>query len=68
MKDPKVKATEHQRYMKTQFSKQAERHSPCLELCTDHAFGPYAEPHDSSCPNATILYELNKTVTDLLSS
>ena len=33
MKEMRTKILQHQRYMKTQFPKQAERHSPCLELC-----------------------------------
>ena len=53
--DVKSKLEHHRRYMKTQFSKQAERHSNCLELCMDHAVGSCAQSHDSSCPDATAI-------------
>ena len=39
MKEMRTKVLQHQRYMKTQFTKQAERHSTCLELCMNNAFG-----------------------------
>ena len=67
IKDVKSKLEHHQRYMKTQFSKQAERHFPCLELCMDHAFGSCAQSHDKSCPDATAIYDVFKTVSGVLS-
>lgn len=68
MKEIKAKVVEYQRFCKTQFSKQAERHSPCAELCMNYAFGSCEESHDSSCPDPTALYEVQRTVHLLLAS
>ena len=38
LRSMKGKVICHQQFMKSQFSKQAERRSPCLEVCIDHAF------------------------------
>ena len=55
--DIKGKVIRHQQFIKTQFSKQAERHSLCLELCMDHAFGECTQAHDS-CSDAVVLHEV----------
>lgn len=67
LRDIKGKVIRHQRFMKTQFSKQAERHSPCLELCMDHAFGECNQAHDS-CSDAVVLHEVVKSVNELLAT
>ena len=53
--------------MKTKFLNQVERHSPCLELCMDHAFGSCTKTHDSSSDGVGI-YEVASSVKDLLSN
>ena len=67
LRDIKGKVIRHQQFMKTQFSKQAERHSPCLELCMDHAFGECNQAHDS-CSDAVVLHEVVKSVNELLAT
>ena len=64
MKETKAKVLKSQQYMKTQFSKHAERHSPCLELCMSHAFGSCSEPHPSCCPDVVGLLEVEKYVKE----
>ena len=63
----KAKVLKYQSFMKTKFSNQMERHSPCLELCMDHAFGSCMETHDSSSDGVGI-YEVASSVKDLLSN
>ena len=65
LRDIKGKVIRHQQFMKCKFSKQAERHSPCLELCMDHAFGECNQSHDS-CSEAVVLHEVAKSVNVLL--
>ena len=57
----------HRSFMKTKFSNQLERHSACLELCMDHAFGSCMKVHDSSSDGVGI-YEVASSVKDLLSN
>lgn len=66
MKEAKAKVFKNQQYMKTQFRKQALRHSPCLELCMSHAFGSCSEPHPSICSDATGLLEVEKYVKEIM--
>ena len=61
----KAKVLKYQSFMKTKFSNQMERHSPCLELCMDHAFGSCMKTHDSSTVG---IYEVASSVKDLLSN
>ena len=63
----KAKVLKYQSFMKTKFSNQMERHSPCLELCMDHAFGSCMKTHDSSSDGVGI-YEVTSSVKDLLSN
>ena len=63
----KIKVLKHQSFMKTKFSNQSERHSACLELCMDHAFGSCMKVHDSSSDGVGI-YEVASSVKDLLSN
>ena len=66
VKQLKAKVAEYHRFCKTQLSKQAERHSSCLELCMNYAFGSCTQSHDNSCPEAMALYEVDRTVSNLL--
>ena len=66
MKEAKAKVIENQQYLKTNFQKQAERHSPCLELCMSHAFGACTEQHPNVCSDFTGLLEVEKYVKDTL--
>lgn len=68
MADLKSKVLQHQRYMKTQFSNQVQRHSPCLELCMNNAFGTCPHPHNRFCPDATGLFDIAKQLQELLSN
>ena len=68
MKQMKARVADYQRFCKTQLSRQVERHSPCAELCMNYAFGSCEEPHDSSCGDATALYEVQRTVSNVLST
>lgn len=63
----KSKVLKHQSFMKTKFSNQLERHSACLELCMDHAFGSCMKVHDSSSDGVRI-YEVASSVKDVLSN
>ena len=60
LKEEKAKVTKHQQFLKMQFGKIAERHSPCLELCMAHAFGSCTEAHPSFCPDAVALVQVEK--------
>ena len=51
--------------MKSKFTNQVQRHSPCLELCMDHAFGSCGKIHSSSF-DAVSLHEVVKSVKELL--
>ena len=66
MKEMRTKVLQHQCYMKTQFTKQAERYSPCLELCMNNAFGTCTQPHDSFCPDASSLFDVGKDLQELV--
>ena len=67
LRDIKEKVIRHQQFMKCKFSKQAERHSPCLKLCMDHAFGECNQAHDS-CSDAVFLHEVVRSVNVLLAT
>ena len=54
VKDLREKLLQHQRFMKTQFAHQVQRHSPCLELCMTNAFASCSHPHDRFCPDAVV--------------
>ena len=64
MKEEKVKVLKHQWFMKNQFSKVAERHSSCLELCIGRAFGSCTESHPSCCSDVVALEKVEKVVKD----
>jgi len=66
MKEMRSKVLQHQRYMKSQFTKQAERHSPCLELCMNNAFESCTQPHDRFCPEASSFFDVGKDLQKLL--
>lgn len=66
MKEMRTKILQHQRFMKTQFPKQAERHSPCLELCMNNTFGSCTQPHDNVCLEASKLFDVGKDLRELL--
>ena len=66
--DLKAKVLQYQRFMKTQFAHQVQRHSPCLELCMNNAFASCSQPHDRFCPDACGLYDVCKQLHTLLSN
>lgn len=68
VKDLKAKVSQHQRFMKTQFAHQVQRHSSCLELCMNNAFASCSQPHDRFCPDACSLFDVSEQVHILLSS
>ena len=68
VKDLRKKLLQHQRFMKTQFAYQVQRHSPCLELCMTNAFASCSHPHDRFCPDACGIYDVYKQVQMLLPS
>ena len=61
MREQKNKLVKHQQFMKSKFTNQVERHSPCLELCMDHGFGSCGKIHGSSC-DAVSLHKVVKSV------
>ena len=63
--DKKTKLLKHQSFMKTKVSNQVEWHSPCLELCMDHAFGSCTKPQDT-CSYAVAIYKVASSVNALL--
>ena len=62
LKEDKAKVTKHQKFLRTQFRKIAERHSPCLELCVAYAFGSCTETHPNTCPDVVSLVQVEKVV------
>ena len=65
-KEEKTKALKHQRCFKTQFSKVAKKHSPCLELCITHAFGSCRESHPNCCSDVVALAKVDKAAQDTI--
>ena len=68
VRDLKAKVSQHQRFMKTQFAHQVQRHLPCLELCMNNAFASCSQPHDRICPDACGLFDVSEQVQMLLSN
>ena len=66
MGDLKSKVRQHQRYMKMQFANQVQRHSSCLGLCMNNAFGTCSQPHDRFCLDASSLFDVGKQLQKLL--
>ena len=64
----RVTVSQYQRFIKTQYAHQVQRHSPCLELCMNNAFSSCSQPHDRFCPDACVLYDVCKQLRTLLSS
>ena len=56
----------HQRFFKNQFSKVAEKHSSCLELCITHAFGSCRESHPNCCSDVVALAKVDKAAQDTI--
>ena len=53
----------YQTFLKRQFSKAAERHSTCKELCMSHAFGTCQEEHPDHCGDITAFYDVCETLS-----
>lgn len=53
----------HQTFLKRKFSKSAERHSTCKELCMSHAFGSCPEEHPDHCGDITAFYDACETLS-----
>ena len=53
----------YQTFLKRQFSKAAERHSTCKELCMGHAFGTCQEEHPAHCGDITAFYDVCGTLS-----
>jgi len=59
----------YQPFLKTKYSKLVERHSTCLELCLNHAFGTCSEEHPDSLQEVTQFYQAcDKLSTSLQNS
>ena len=64
-----VAVKEYQCYLKRKLSKQAERHSTCLELCMSHAFQTECpEPHPHHSVDAIKMYEVFNTLRGTIQS
>ena len=46
----------YQTFLKTTYSKFAQKHSPCLELCLAHAFGSCSEEHNKVLAEFSLMY------------
>ena len=66
LKEEKTKVLKHQRFFKTHFSKVAEKHSPCLELCITHTFGSCRESHPNCCSDVVALAKVEKAAQDTI--
>ena len=53
----------YQTFLKRKFSKSAERHSSCKELCMSYALGSCPEEHSEHCIDITAFYEVCETLT-----
>ena len=51
----------YQRLLKTTFSKFAQKHSPCLELCMAHAFDSCSEEHSADVAEISLVYEVHNS-------
>ena len=65
LKEEKTKVLK-QRFFKNQFSKVAEKHSSCLELCITHAFGFCRESHPNCCSDVVALAKVDKAAQDTI--
>lgn len=58
--------TDHHTFLERNYSKLAERHSSCLELCLAYAFGTCSEGHPDSVQEMTKFYEVCDKLTTSL--
>ena len=54
--------------MKTKFSKLAQRHSSCLELCQTHTFASCSEEHQAVCTDITPIYNVHRSLLQSVES
>ena len=58
----------YQTFVKTKFSKLAQRHSSCLELCQTHAFASCSEEHQAVCIDITPIYNVHSSLLQSVES
>lgn len=58
----------YQRFLKTTFSKFAQKHSPCLELCMTHAFDSCSEGHSADVSEISLVYKVHDTLKQSIES
>ena len=58
----------YQRFLKTTFSKFAQKHSPCLELCMAHAFDSCSEEHSADVAEISLVYEVHNSLLQSIES
>lgn len=57
---------QYQTFLKKTFSKSAERHSTCKELCMNYAFGSCSEDHPDYCTELTSFYDACEALSSAL--
>lgn len=58
----------YQRFLKTTFSKLAEKHSCCLELCLSHAFDSCSEEHNAVVAECSMMYDMHSSLMQCIES
>ena len=51
----------HETFLKTKFSKLAQKHSPCLELCQTHAFASCSEEHQAVSADISVMQNVRSS-------
>ena len=58
----------YETFLKTKFSKLAQKHSPCLELCQTHAFASCSEQHQAVSSDILVTHNVHSSLTQSIES
>lgn len=58
----------YETFLKTKFTKLAQKHSPCLELCQTHAFSPCLEDHQAVSTDISAMHNVYSSLLESLES
>lgn len=56
----------YETFLKTKFSKLAQKHSPCLELCKTHAFASCSEQHQAVSSDILVMHNVHSSISQSL--
>ena len=58
----------YETFLKTKFSKLAQKHSPCLELCQTHAFASCSEQHQAVSSDILVMHNVHSSLAQSIES